>query len=598
MATSISKLAQSLQINIIMSSQDNLNSKMILRRLWREWVAHYKGRIWLALLLMSLVAAASSAYPALISAVFNNLQDGTFEQLYFIPIGIILLSAIRGLSLYFQVLTVNKLALRVTADIQKKMAAHLIDADLSWLTSEPVGAFISRIMNDLNLVREALVRLANNLVRDLLTIIAMIGMMLWFDWLLTILVLAVYPLAMRPIIKIGLAQRKASGDLQTHLESVTSLLAETLQGARMVKAFQLEAGEKTRTKSAFDDLFHRLVTLLAGRAKIDPILEVLGGIAIAGVIALASFQVAKGQMQIGDVIGFITALLMLVQPVRAIGTLNAVTQEAVAASARIFALLDREKQINDTPNATALKTDKASLSFENISLQIGDAQLLDDVSFTAEAGQNIALVGPSGAGKTSLINLVPRFIDKTAGQLLINGAPIEDYTIASLRAHIALVSQDAVIFDDTVAANIGFGRQGASRAEIIQAAKDAAAHDFISALEDGYDTQLGASGLRLSGGQRQRLSIARALLKNAPILLLDEATSALDAEAEKQVQDALETLSKGRTTLVVAHRLSTIQKADKIIVLDKGQVGETGTHKELLAQKGLYARLSALQTVQ
>ena len=598
MATSISKLAQSLQINIIMSSQDNLNSKMILRRLWREWVAHYKGRIWLALLLMSLVAAASSAYPALISAVFNNLQDGTFEQLYFIPIGIILLSAIRGLSLYFQVLTVNKLALRVTADIQKKMAAHLIDADLSWLTSEPVGAFISRIMNDLNLVREALVRLANNLVRDLLTIIAMIGMMLWFDWLLTILVLAVYPLAMRPIIKIGLAQRKASGDLQTHLESVTSLLAETLQGARMVKAFQLEAGEKTRTKSAFDDLFHRLVTLLAGRAKIDPILEVLGGIAIAGVIALASFQVAKGQMQIGDVIGFITALLMLVQPVRAIGTLNAVTQEAVAASARIFALLDREKQINDTSNATALKTDKASLSFENISLQIGDAQLLNDVSFTAEAGQNIALVGPSGAGKTSLINLVPRFIDKTAGQLLINGAPIEDYTIASLRAHIALVSQDAVIFDDTVAANIGFGRQGASRAEIIQAAKDAAAHDFISALEDGYDTQLGASGLRLSGGQRQRLSIARALLKNAPILLLDEATSALDAEAEKQVQDALETLSKGRTTLVVAHRLSTIQKADKIIVLDKGQVVETGTHKELLAQKGLYARLSALQTVQ
>ena len=581
-----------------MSSQETLNSKMILRRLWRDWVAHYKGRIWLALLLMSLVAAASSAYPALISAVFNNLQDGTFEQLYFIPIGIILLSAIRGLSLYFQVLTVNKLALRVTADIQKKMAAHLIDADLSWLTSESVGAFISRIMNDLNLVREALVRLANNLVRDLLTIIAMIGMMLWFDWLLTILVLAVYPIAMRPIIKIGLAQRKASGDLQTHLESVTSLLAETLQGARMVKAFQLEAGEKERTTSAFDSLYHRLVNLLAGRAKIDPILEVLGGIAIAGVIALASFQVAKGQMQIGDVIGFITALLMLVQPVRAIGTLNAVTQEAVAAGARIFALLDRDKQITDKDNAMALKTDKASLSFKDISLHIGDAQLLDNVSFTAEAGQNIALVGPSGAGKTSLINLVPRFIDRTSGLLAINDTPIDDFTISSLRAHIALVSQDAVIFDDTVAANIGFGRQGASRADIIQAAKDAAAHEFISALENGYDTQLGASGLRLSGGQRQRLSIARALLKNAPILLLDEATSALDAEAEKQVQDALETLSKGRTTLVVAHRLSTIQKADKIIVLDKGRVIETGTHKDLLAKKGLYARLSALQNVE
>lgn len=580
-----------------MSSRDNHNSQVILRRLWRDWVAVYKGRIGLALLLMAIVAAASSAYPILISAVFNSLQDEAFDKLYFIPIGIVLLSAIRGISLYFQILTVNKLALRVTADIQKKMAAHLIDADLSWLTSEPAGAFISRIMNDLNLVREALVRLANNLVRDALTIIAMIGMMLWFDWLLTILVLAVYPLAMRPIIKIGLAQRKASGDLQTHLETVTSLLAETLQGARMVKAFQLEASEKTRTKTAFDALYHRLVTLLAGRAKIDPILEVLGGIAIAGVIALASFQVAKGQMQIGDVIGFITALLMLVQPVRAIGTLNAITQEAVAAAARIFDLLDRDRDIRDKVDAKLLQVDKASLSFDDISLQIGDVHLLQNVSFKAEAGQRVALVGPSGAGKTSIINLVPRFIDKTGGTLSIDGTAIEEFTIASLRAHIALVSQDAVIFDDSVAANIGFGRMGASREEIIQAAKDAAAHDFISALEDGYDTQLGASGLRLSGGQRQRLSIARALLKNAPILLLDEATSALDAEAEKQVQDALEILAKGRTTLVVAHRLSTIQKADKIIVLDKGHVVETGTHKELLSQKGLYARLSSLQNV-
>ena len=580
-----------------MSSRDTHNSQVILRRLWRDWVAVYKGRIGLALLLMAIVAAASSAYPILISAVFNSLQDEAFDKLYFIPIGIVLLSAIRGISLYFQILTVNKLALRVTADIQKKMAAHLIDADLSWLTSEPAGAFISRIMNDLNLVREALVRLANNLVRDALTIIAMIGMMLWFDWLLTILVLAVYPLAMRPIIKIGLAQRKASGDLQTHLETVTSLLAETLQGARMVKAFQLEASEKTRTKTAFDALYHRLVTLLAGRAKIDPILEVLGGIAIAGVIALASFQVAKGQMQIGDVIGFITALLMLVQPVRAIGTLNAITQEAVAAAARIFDLLDRDRDIRDKDDAKPLQVDKASLSFDDISLQIGDVHLLQNVSFEAEAGQRVALVGPSGAGKTSIINLVPRFIDKTGGTLSINGTTIEEFTIASLRAHIALVSQDAVIFDDSVAANIGFGRMGASREEIIQAAKDAAAHDFISALEDGYDTQLGASGLRLSGGQRQRLSIARALLKNAPILLLDEATSALDAEAEKQVQDALEILAKGRTTLVVAHRLSTIQKADKIIVLDKGHVVETGTHRELLSQKGLYARLSSLQNV-
>jgi len=307
--------------------------------------------------------------------------------------------------------------------------------------------------------------------------------------------------------------------------------------------------------------------------------------------------VAQGTMQIGDVIGFITALLLLVQPVRALGTLNAVTQEASAAGRRIFALLDRDNHIIDSPNATALDVRRATLTFKEVSLTLGDAQVLDKVSFVAPAGQTIALVGPSGAGKTSVINLVPRFLDACGGQILINDQECRELSLESLRAHIALVSQEAVIFDDTVAANIGFGRKGASRDDIIKAAKDAAAHEFIMKLEDGYDTKLGALGNRLSGGQKQRLSIARALLKDAPILLLDEATSALDAEAERQVQDALETLSHGRTCLVIAHRLSTIQNADDIIVFDKGKIVEQGRHEDLLAQKGLYQRLCALQNM-
>jgi len=572
-------------------------TKQIIARLWAEWIAHYKGRIVFALLLMVIVAATSSAYPALISEVFNRLQDEAFSSLYIVPFAIIALSFIRAISMYLQVLTVNKLALRVTTDIQKKMITHLIDADLGWLTAEPAGSFISRIMNDLNIVREALVRLANNLVRDVLTIIAMVGTMIWFDWLLTILVLAVYPLAMRPIIRIGVAQRKASGNLQEHLEDVTSLLEETIGGARMVKAFQLEDIEKKRNASAFEALFTKLVNLLAGRAKIDPILEALGGVAVAGVIALASYQVARGSMQIGDVIGFITALLLLVQPVRALGTLNAVTQEAAAAGRRIFGLLDTQNHITDKKGARNLKASKASLSFDKVSLSIGEAQLVDEVSFEAQSGKTIALVGPSGAGKTSLINLVPRFLDVSGGAIRINGQDVRDMTIKSVRDHIALVSQEAVIFDDTVAANIAFGKQGASREQIIQAAKDSAAHAFIMELEDGYDTVLGTAGNRLSGGQKQRLAIARALLKDAPILLLDEATSALDAEAEKQVQEALETLSKGRTCLVIAHRLSTIKGADNIIVLEKGVIKEQGTHKALLAKEGLYARLCALQTM-
>ena len=576
---------------------EHKQSRGVILRLWREWVSVYRSRIALALGLMVIVAATSSAYPALISEVFNRLQNNIYDSLYIVPIAIILLSAIRAISMYLQVLTVNKLALRVTTDIQKKMASHLIMADLSWLTAEPTGSFISRIMNDLNIVREALVRLANNLVRDILTIIAMVGTMIWFDWLLTILVLAVYPIAMRPIIRIGVAQRKASGNLQEHLEDVTSLLAETIGGARMVKSFQLEHMEKKRTNNAFETLFVKLVTLLAGRAKIDPILEALGGVAVAGVIALASYQVMQGTMQIGDVIGFITALLLLVQPVRALGTLNAVTQEAAAAGRRIFELIDTENKIKDDTNATAFNAAKAELSFSDVSLSIGEARLLHNVTFTAEHGKTIALVGPSGAGKTSIINLVPRFVDATSGAIAINGQDIRGMTIDSLRAHIALVSQEAVIFDDTVASNIAFGKSDASRDDIMKAAKDAAAHDFIMSLEQGYDTRLGALGSRLSGGQKQRLAIARALLKNAPILLLDEATSALDAESEKQVQDALETLAEGRTCLIIAHRLATIQNADHIIVLDGGKIMEQGTHKALMANQGLYARLCALQSV-
>ena len=581
----------------IPSGTENQQARAVIGRLWREWVAPYRSQIILALCLMVIVAATSSAYPALISEVFNRLQDNAYESLYIVPLAIIMLSSIRAAAMYLQVITVNKLALRVTTDIQKKMTSHLIDADLSWLTGEPTGSFISRIMNDLNIVREALVRLANNLVRDILTIIAMIGTMIWFDWLLTILVLAVYPLAMRPIVRIGIAQRKASGNLQEHLEDVTSLLGETLGGARMVKAFQLEEIERKRTNHAFESLFTKLVNLLAGRAKIDPILEALGGVAVAGVIALASYQVAQGTMQIGDVIGFITALLLLVQPVRALGTLNAVTQEASAAGRRIFALLDRENHITDMPHASDLDVDRATLAFNEVSLVLGDTQVLDKVSFVASAGKTIALVGPSGAGKTSIINLVPRFLDASEGQIFINDQDCRQLSLDTLRGHIALVSQEAVIFDDTVAANIGFGRKGADREDIIKAAKDAAAHEFIMQLENGYDTKLGALGNRLSGGQKQRLSIARALLKDAPILLLDEATSALDAEAERQVQDALETLSHGRTCLVIAHRLSTIQNADDIIVFDKGQIVEQGRHEELLAQKGLYQRLCALQNM-
>jgi subfamily B ATP-binding cassette protein MsbA len=575
----------------------SLSNKIIMRRIWQGWVVPYLPRLIGALLLMALVAGTASAYPLLTKYIFNALADGrAAEIIWLAPPVIFAFALVKGLALFAQTVMVNALALRVSTDLQKDMAKTLIKADLETISGEPAGVFMSRIMNDLNLVREAFVRLANNLVRDSLTVIVLVGAMFWLDWLMAFVVLAVYPLAMQPIIRIGNRQRKASGNLQTHMEDVTSLLAETLQGTRMVKAYQLEDQEIGRTRVAFDGLYQRLVGLLTGRAKIDPILEIVGGVAVGGVVALASWRVAQGDMQVGDVIAFITTLILLVQPVRAIGTLNAVTNEGLAAAERILTLLDTPRQVTDRKGAQALEIKTGQISFDAVGFSYsGDAAALDDINFSVKPGQTVALVGPSGAGKSTIINLLPRFFDVTSGQILIDGQTISDVTLHSLRGAMALVSQDAILFDDTVAANIAFGKANASQDEIETAAKGAAAHDFIMALPGGYDAPVGAMGNRLSGGQRQRISIARALLKDAPILLLDEATAALDAESERQVQEALTRLQAGRTTIVVAHRLATVREADLIVVMDAGRIVETGTHDSLLAKPGLYARLCQLQ---
>ena len=576
----------------------SMSNKIIMRRIWRGWVVLYLPRLIGALLLMALVAGTASAYPLLTKYIFNALADGrAAEIIWLAPPVIFVFALVKGLALFAQTVMVNALALRVSTDLQKDMAKNLIEADLQTISGEPAGVFMSRIMNDLNLVREAFVRLANNLVRDSLTVIVLVGAMFWLDWLMACVVLAVYPLAMQPIIRIGNRQRKASGNLQTHMEDVTSLLAETLQGTRMVKAYQLEEQEIGRTRAAFDGLYQRLVGLLTGRAKIDPILEIVGGVAVGGVVALASWRVASGYMQVGDVIAFITTLILLVQPVRAIGTLNAVTNEGLAAAERILTLLDTPRRVKDRNGALPLDIKAGQITFDAVGFSYGDdaGAALKDINFSLKPGQTVALVGPSGAGKSTIINLLPRFFDVTSGQILIDGQIISDVTVDSLRRAMALVSQDAILFDDTVAANIGFGKAGASQDEIETAAKGAAAHDFIMALPSGYDAPVGAMGNRLSGGQRQRISIARALLKDAPILLLDEATAALDSESERQVQEALTRLQVGRTTLVVAHRLATVRQADFIVVMENGRISETGTHDSLLDKKGIYARLCQLQ---
>ncbi len=589
------------KLNFIISNFLNKNDKKLTFRLWKDWFLQYKSNFILAVILMSLVAIVGGAYPALIKHLFDVLVKGKeeliFESFFYIPLAIILLTSIKAISMYSQILVVNSLALKITTNIQKKMTSKLIDADLSQILSEPVGSLISRIMNDLNILRETMVRLVNNLIRDVLTIIVMICLLFWFNWFLTILILAIYPLAIRPIIIIGKRQRKASNELQEHLGKVTSILSESFQGNRMVKAYQLEKIEKKRTSNSFDLLYKRLLKLLSGRAKIDPILEILGGIVVSFVVIIAAWQIKKDDIEVGDIAGFITALLMMVQPIRGIGTLNAVLQEGIAATSRIFKLLDRKSYVKDIKNPKILKISKGKICFKDVGFKYDKKDILTNLNFNINPGEKVSIVGSSGAGKSTIINLLPRFYNISRGKITIDDMNISEVSLNSLRSQISLVSQEIILFDDSIMANIGFGLTGAKEEDIIKASKVAAADDFINGMKDGYLTKVGSTGYLLSQGQRQRISIARAILKNAPILLLDEATSSLDTESENQIQEALDNLSQGKTTLIVAHRLSTIKNSDKIIVLDAGTISESGTHSELMNKKGVYHTLIKKQNL-
>lgn len=571
----------------------------VIQEIWKGFAKPFTGLFAFAIFLMVIVAVSGAVYPAIIQQVFNHLagEETIFQYnfLTLVPLSIICIALIKAVAMYLQIITVNRFAQSIATAMQTKMMSHLINADLGVITQHSSGVFISRIMNDVNLIKEAVVRLSNNLIRDSLTILVMIGMLFWFDFWLSVLVLAIYPIAFQPILRIGRKQRGHAKRLQITMEEMTSVISEIIGGSRMIKAFELEDTQKFRASQSFDKLKSAYLSLLSGRARIDPVLEVLGGIAIAGVVGVASWRVSNGEMLVGDVLGFITALLMLVQPVRALGTLNAVTQEGVSAANRALELLATEPDIQSEKNAIDLNAEKAEIEFSNISFSYDTAPILQDITFTIKAGETVALVGESGAGKTTIMNLIPRFFDSDKGIISINKLNIKQISIHSLRAHIALISQDSILFDDTVMANIGFGKPDARETDIIEAARKAAADGFITALPQGYHTNVGPQGNLLSGGQRQRIAIARAILKDAPILLMDEATSALDAQSEQLVQDALEQSKQGRTSLIIAHRLATIKSADRIYVMASGKIIETGTHESLLEQKGAYAKMISLQ---
>jgi ATP-binding cassette, subfamily B, bacterial MsbA len=579
------------------NSPQALSSLALVQRLVRDFIWRHAGMIALAFLCMGLTAGSTALRAWLMEPVLDRIFIARDASLLLLLGGAALvLALIKGFADYGQTVLMNRVGQRVIADIQIASFARLLRADLAYFNATSSGLLISRLTYDVGLLRNAAGNVLAGIGRDAVTVVFLVGLMFYQDWVLALIAFFAFPLAIRPIIGIGRRMRRVSANTQAEMGQLTTLLSQTFQGARHVKAYGMEEYEERRAGRLIERIFALVDRANRTRSRATPMMEALGGAAIAVVILYGGQQVISGARTPGAFFSFITALLLAYQPVKALAILNANLQEGLAAAQRVFQVLDIEPAIHDRPGAQPLSVGTGEVRFEQVRFGYHPgAVALDEISLTVPGGGTVALVGPSGAGKSTMLNLIPRFYEVDHGAISIDGQDVRAVTLASLRGAIALVAQEVSLFDDTVRANIAYGRFGASGEEIEAAAAAAGADRFIRELPQGYDTLVGEHGVLLSGGQRQRLAIARAMLKDAPILLLDEATSALDSESERQVQAALRSLMRGRTTIVIAHRLSTVIGADLICVLDRGQVVETGRHAQLLARNGLYARLYETQ---
>jgi len=567
----------------------------LLRRLWREHIRQHLSLLLLVLLLTAVVGALQSFYPLVINRAVSMFEARDRRILYQVPVLVIAITSVKAILQYFQAVLSQKIVLVAIRGLQERMFAHLMQADLARVEREAPATLAARFTTDATMIRESLVR-AVNAVGDGVKVVGLIGAMITNDWVLSLVGAALYPLAAIPIQRIGRRIRRASGGLQEVIGSTAALLTESFSQARTVRAYRLEARETARATSAFARMYQAALRITRSRSRIDPLLEVLGGGAIAAVLGFSGWRASQGYGSLGDFTGFVSALMLCAQPLRALGNLNAAVQEGLAGLARVFAVIDEKPGIADTAASVALPAGPGRLVFDDVCFTYPDGRAgLRGLSFVAEPGRTIALVGPSGAGKSTALALIPRLHDVESGGITLDGADLRTVSLASLRGAIAYVGQDTLLFDASIEANILLGRPEAAAAEIAAAAQAAAAAGFIAALPEGYATIVGTGGGRLSGGQRQRISLARALLRNPRVLLLDEATSALDTESEALVQEALHRLRQGRTTIIVAHRLSTVRDADLVVAMADGEAVEMGTHAELLERDGLYARLVRTQ---
>ena len=583
------------------ADKPELSARALIARVARVYMApRWKGWV-VAMLAAAAVAGLSARLAQILRPATDDLL--TFHKpgaLIYVPLTIAGLAVLRTLAQVIQATLVNRMGNGVVADIQQQLFSKLVRADLAHLRTQHSGAYVSSVLYDAGLTREAATAGVVNYTQNFLTVIGALYVMFELDWSLALIVLAGAPIAGLIMRRFSKRTTKAAKGAMSETSALSTAIMESLDGIRVVKIENREAFEEGRVGAVIRRRERHLVKGSNARAWATPLTELLTTWITAGVIAYAGWRSMHGGITAGGFTSFIVALLMASQSLRQLANLQTVMAEGMSAARRLFAALDVEPEVREQPGAAALGRARGAIRFEHVAFSYGGEgpAALAEIDFEIRPGETVALVGPSGGGKTTILNLIPRFYDATSGKVLVDGHDVRDVTLASLREQIGLVTQEPFLFDETIRANIAYGRPDASLAEVEQAARAAAAHDFIAALPAGYDTTVGEAGARLSGGQRQRIAIARAFLKDAPILLLDEATSALDTESEAQVQAALKRLMAGRTTLLIAHRLSTVRNADRIYVIDKGRIVETGDHASLMKARGLYARLANSQDLE